>query len=262
MYNNRNWLSVSVILIYRIITCRGFVPTNTITLYPNAVVLNKRHTQKLISSTTAKNSVAISVLDTFFREAPYTAAFITCSIKASLADIVAQKYENRENADDDTLGGNGDSKLSSSDNDSGSNNKNKKDNIKRNVAFFLYGGLYQGCLQLFLINTVYPKLFGTGHDLITVLRKTLFDNFISGPLLCLPLAYSIKGLMMKTSIKDSLKKCWFEVRYKGLMFKYWSVWLPTQCLTFSVIPDHFRILFIAGVAFFWLVFLSIVTCKD
>lgn len=255
MYNNRNWVPVSVVLIYRIITCRGFVPTNTIKLYPNAVLLNKPHTQKLTSSTTARNSVAISVLDTFFREAPYTAAFVTCSIKASVADIVAQKYEKKGNSDDDT-------EVTSSDDELVSNNNNSKDNIKRNIAFLLYGGLYQGCLQVFLINTIYPKLFGTGHDLVTVLSKTFFDNFISGPLLCLPLAYSIKGLIMKTSLRESLKRCWYEVRYNGLLFKYWSVWIPAQCLTFSVIPDHLRVLFIAGVAFFWLIFLSMVTCKE
>ena len=58
------------------------------------------------------------------------------------------------------------------------------------------------------------------------------------------------------------KKVWYEIRHKGLLFKYWSLWMPAQFLTFSVMPEHLRILFIAVVAFFWLIFFSMVTAKE
>lgn len=246
-------------------SCEAFVPTTTLKLpYPNAVVssssrrITPRQEEKIISSTnivTARNSVGLAAIDHFFLRAPYISAFVTCSVKASLADVIAQKYEKKDKgSEEDTL------KL-----DQASKSVDSVDiltKIKRNFAFFLYGGLYQGCLQMFIINTVYPKIFGRGHDPITVLSKALFDNFVSGPLLCLPLAYGIKGLILNMPMRDSFKKMWYEIRHKGLLFKYWSLWIPTQCLTFSVIPEHLRILFIAVVAFFWLIFLSMVTAKE
>lgn len=71
----------------------------------------------------ALNSVATSALaalDGFFRTCPYTAAALTCGIKASAADMVAQKS--------------GDSK--------------QQTDLKRNIAFGLYGALYQGAMQV------------------------------------------------------------------------------------------------------------------
>jgi len=264
-------LSIAILSIFKIsTTCNGFVPATTIKLpYPDASGASRipRPREEIISTNivTARNSVGLAVMDQFFKQTPYVAAFVTCSIKASVADVMAQKYENRDNNNsventvrlqkfeqaskkkDLSNTGNGDDLMTK---------------IKRNIAFLLYGGLYQGCLQMYIINSIYPVLFGTGNDLLTVLSKSLFDNFVSGPLLSLPLAYAIKGLILKTSIRDSLKKCWHEVRHNGLLTKYWAVWIPTQCLTFSIIPEHLRILFIASVAFFWLIFLSNVTCKE
>lgn len=34
------------------------------------------------------------------------------------------------------------------------------------------------------------------------------------------------------------------------------LWGPVQRLTFSIVPDHLRITFIAAVSFFWLIILS------
>lgn len=236
----------SILLILKLFrSCDCFVPAS-IKFPPHSNELVSMLPKKVIlpmKSTTARKGVGLVVVDQFFRKAPYLAAFVTCSIKASLADAIAQKYEDRDNSND---------KMEVANNDEDPLTK-----IKRNLAFFIYGGFYQGMFQEFLINTLYPKLFGSSW-----FYKSIFDSFVSGPLLSLPLAYVIKGVILKSSIRDSLQKCWHEVRHNKLLLKYWAVWIPVQFITFGIIPEHLRILFIAVVAFFWLIFLSNVTCKE
>eukprot|EP01083_Nonionella_stella_P238688 836225_1 len=65
-------------------------------------------------------STAMSSLDSFYKTAPYEAAFMTCGIKASAADFLAQKRESDDNKE------------------------KEKVEFERNLAFILYGGLYQG----------------------------------------------------------------------------------------------------------------------
>jgi len=252
------YLLVSMVTFIRIILCRGFIS--------NVKCPIVSHKAQITSTAINVVSMDVNMIDTLFREAPYIAAFTTCSIKASIADVVAQYYENIENVEIE--GSSQDTRLSRTLN-SGNGfldvelfDEENLSKVKRNFLFFLYGGCYQGCLQLFLINTLYPIWFGSGNDLQTVLTKSLFDNFVSGPLICLPLAYAMKGMILNSTVEESLQQCWNEVRYKGLMLKYWAIWIPAQCITFSVIPEHLRILFIAFVAFFWLILLSTVTCKD
>lgn len=254
---NNNYILLLVILIAlssRIFHCAGFV------------IINGRFFHKPTLTSTAKNVVSIDVdaVDGFFRETPYAAAFITCSIKASSADVVAQYYENKEN--EELANSNQDNAfnlISSQGKDFlGLIDEETVNKIRRNFAFLLYGGAYQGCLQLYLIDTLYPMWFGTGNDVNTVVTKVLFDNFISAPLLCLPLAYTLKGIILGSSIEESLKQCWNGVRYEGVMIKYWSIWIPAQYVTFSVVPEHLRILFMAFVSFFWLIILSTISCKE
>ena len=47
-----------------------------------------------------------------------------------------------------------------------------------------------------------------------------------------------------------------DVTNRGLLFKFWALWTPVQCMTFSIIPEHFRVSFIAAVSFFWVIILS------
>jgi hypothetical protein len=45
------------------------------------------------------------------------------------------------------------------------------------------------------------------------------------------------------------------------LWKYWAIWTPTQCITFSIVPEHLRIPFIAAVSFGWLILLSSITSR-
>ena len=134
-------------------------------------------------------------------------------------------------------------------------------NIRRNVAFILYGGLYQGMFQEHMYNHIFPMIFGTGTDFLTVSSKVVFDIFFLNPLLCLPVAYLSKSIIFRYSPKEAIRRYISDIKERNLLQKCWSLWFPVQCLTFSIIPEYLRITFIAGVSFFWLILLSSISAK-
>ena len=171
-------------------------------------------------------------VNNFYENYPYLSAFVTVSVKAALADGVAQ-----------------------------ANELNPKFNPWRNLAFFLYGGLYQGCAQNWIYNVWFPMLFGTSSDFYTVLRKVCFDSLVITTVLCLPSAYILKAMVFQYDLYEAWIRYYTDITENGLFFYYWSLWVPVQCLTFSIVPEHLRILFIAVVSFFWVIILSTVSQK-
>ena len=185
-------------------------------------------------------SNAIAELDTFYQTAPYTAAFMTCGIKASAADFLAQARERKiamqkcEKTDEQIV-------------------------LERNLAFILYGGLYQGMAQCYIYNVLFPLWFGTGSDILSVTIKVAFDMLVVSPFLCLPVAYLTKATINGQTLKDGLDKYIYDFQHKNLLATYCKIWLPAQFCTFGLVPEHLRIAFIAFVSFFWLIILSTVS---
>lgn len=98
-------------------------------------------------------------------------------------------------------------------------------------------------------------------DFQTVLTKVLADSLCVTPFICLPVAYVVKSVIFNYSLKEAFNRYRDDVVNNGLLVKYWSLWGPVQCLTFGVIPQHFRIVWIAFVSFFWLIIFSSITAK-
>jgi len=203
------------------------------------------------SSPSSLGSSVIEEIDSFYQTFPYASAFITCGIKASAADIVAQKNEvipedrydyGNEDSFMPTMPSNAEGDILSID-------------ARRNFSFIMYGGLYQGIAQFIIFNQIFPLIFGDGTDITTVISKVLFDNMFVSPLLCLPVAYLVKSVVYQFTLEEAKSRYIQDVK-DGLIFKYWCFWMPAQSLTFSVVPEHLRILFIAAVSFFWLVVFS------
>jgi len=134
--------------------------------------------------------------------------------------------------------------------------------LRRNLAFLFYGGAYQGMFQEFLYNTVFPFLFGEGGGAIVAFKKVAFDMLVITPFLCLPIAYIIKALVFKQTFMTGINRYINDVKNNSLLKKYWMVWIPVQSLTFTIIPIHFRITFIAAFSFFWLILLSTIASKS
>jgi len=112
-------------------------------------------------------SDAMSTIDAFYKSSPYEAAFFTCGIKASAADFLAQTRELQ----------------------AASLKEEKTDEqieFERNLAFILYGCLYQGIAQYYIYNILFPLWFGQGHDLTSVIVKVAFDMTVISSPHCIP----------------------------------------------------------------------------
>ena len=174
---------------------------------------------------------ALGMLTMLLKKYPYVSSFVVTGVKAAMADALVQ--------------------IGAPD----------KFSILRNLAFLLYGGLYQGCTQYFIYNELFPKFLGVSSDPTTVLKKVLLDLLVLTPFLCLPVVYVFKALVFKWKLSEAFHKYMVDVKENGIVFKYWMLWGPMQCLTFGIIPKHLRIGFIATVSFFWTIILSSVTSK-
>mmetsp|Transcript_18424 Transcript_18424/g.43009 ORF Transcript_18424/g.43009 Transcript_18424/m.43009 type:complete len:269 (-) Transcript_18424:107-913(-) len=210
--------------------------------------LHQTHTSRV----GALNSSALDAVDSFYRTMPLASAFLTCGVKASLADTVAQTRTGlaissalEESDGSDTLSVEATSPFDS----------------RRNVAFLLYGGLYQGMAQEIIFNEGFPLVFGHGTDAVTVLSKVACDSFLVTPLLCLPVAYVVKSVIFDYSIQEALSRYVDDVINNKLLIRYWSLWGPMQCLTFGVVPEHLRIAFIAAISFIWVIIFSSITAQ-
>jgi hypothetical protein len=204
-------------------------------------------------------TTAVATLESFWKTSPYAAAAMTCGFKASAADIVAQKRQYKQRADElkeeaQVRDLNKEEKQEIK--------KEKRTDLQRNVAYILYGAVYQGMAQEFIYNHLYPVLFGAGTDIRTVLSKVSFDLLIQTTIVTLPLAYLSKAIVYRYSFREAFRRYKDDIKHHGLLVKYFSLWGPVQCITFGIIPEHFRVTFIACVSFFWLIILSSIASKS
>ena len=190
----------------------------------------------------------IAALNTFWKTQPYLAAGITCGIKASAADFVAQKRHFKLRDQKQTAA----VEIKTSD---------ETMDYRRNLAFLLYGAVYQGMTQEFVYNHLYPKWFGFGTSPVIVLTKVLFDLLIQTTLVTLPIAYLTKAVIYRYSFREAMRRYVDDIVRHGLLTKYFFLWGPVQCLTFSIVPEHLRVTFIALVSFFWLIVLSTIASR-
>lgn len=189
-------------------------------------------------STSRLESLPVSAIGTsvgsFYRTFPLLAGFITCSFKAAIADRLAQWHDVCTT----------------------------KFSIRRNLAMVLYSGIVLGLSCEIMYNRFFPMMFGAEKTLTSVVKMTLFDGFVNAPLIWLPPAYLVQALIYKYSIRSAMKKYVKDIRENGLLTKYWSLWIPVSFINFLIIPSHFRIAFVAGVSFFWMIILSVVANND
>lgn len=211
------------------------------------------------------------------------ASFVVCSAKASAADLLAQQQGQTTNEESFSASDHQeeDEPLSSSPfsfllkskpqqlatEEVGSSNLTDSVDIPRNIGFLLYGGLYTGMAQNFIFTQLYPALFHDDDALILLIKTVALDNFVIGPLVCLPVAYAFKAAVASERfstqvIQEGWTRYATDVLERGLLTKYWSIWVPVQFLTFGVVPSHFRVAFVAFVSFFWLALLSVVSSEE
>lgn len=208
-------------------TGHGFAPVSQVHSTP--FITTKEHLSSRLD--TRLSVFPLDALDSFFQTEPYAAAFLTCSLKASAADWVAQSQQ-------------------------------QEHNVRRNLAFILYGGFYQGCVQTFIFSVLFPAWF-PDPSFTSVMTQVAIDLLILGPMVCMPTVYTMKALLAgEESLTAGIDKYVDHVQTKGILFKYWSIWLPAQTINFAMVPPHLRVVFVACVSFFWICLLSTVSSSE
>lgn len=165
------------------------------------------------------------------------------------------------------------------------NNNNSIDwEARRNLAYVLYGGIFIGLMSHIEYSCVFPLVFGNEKTVAITIAKVFFDNLLVAPLVWLPPAYFIKAwvygapasasptsetdgvLSIQTSAKrifqEGLDKYLVDIKDNDLLWKYWTIWFPAQSISFSVVPDHLRVAFMASISFFWFILFSSVSSKE
>lgn len=219
---------------------------------------------------------AAAAIENFYVTSPYAAAAITCGAKASAADFVAQRRHIKTRAEEAeaAAAAEAEAEVNSPEyrvEEEGTPPplvvfEDEKIEVEpfhtaRNVAFLLYGGIYQGMAQEFIYNHLYPVWFGSDTSVPVVLSKVAFDLLVQTTLVTLPVAYLVKSAIFRYSPAEGMRRYWEDIRTHGLLTKYFTLWGPVQCLTFGVVPEHLRVSFIALVSFFWLIILSTVSAR-
>jgi len=223
-------------------------------------------------------------INSFFKCYPFIASFLICAFKASSADAVAQfmsfnkkssevvpyqqqqqENKNKKNDDSDT--------ATTATNDSSSittatttttmsATTSSFFSFKRNLALLFYGGLYQGCGQQLIYNNLFSKLFGCGRHPRIVMMKVCFDMLLVQPGISLPIAYLIKAPIFGYSLTESIHKYINDIQQQNLLKHCWLVWAPTQIISFTIIPTHLRISFMACISFFWIILFSSISSSS
>ena len=180
----------------------------------------------------AATSTILEMISTLARQHPYGAAFSVAATKGGLADVVAQRSEQ---AQAEKAG-------------------QSPHNYRRTLVFILYGGGYQGMALELLYNKLFNEWFGEN-----IMAKLAFNQLVLTPFFTLPVAYIAKGIVFGTFLHEPgtvLKEYWYDVRYNGLLTKFWKLWTPTNFVMFAIIPPAWRITFSACISFIWTIILS------
>jgi protein Mpv17 len=213
------------------------------------------------------DSALLSDIDVLWRTYPYTAAALVCGFKASAADIIAQVKEesgDEENEDEPKINNKvlEATAVEKDEEEAPTFSFLSNTDWRRNGAFIAYGALYQGITQEFFYNHMYPIWFGTGTGMETVLTKVAFTLLVQTTVLTLPTLYASKALIEGFSLKEAAQQYIYDIQYQGLLQKFYVLWGPVLCLTFSVIPEQYRVTFIALISFFWLIILSSISSQE
>jgi len=222
------------------------------------------------SSSARYMSHTLEVVSDFYQNFPVQSAVLTCGLKASVADTIAQVTPQIE---ENMLQEQEEQTRISSNSNSNNNNNSIDWEVRRNLAYVLYGGIFVGLMSHLEYSCVFPFIFGYEKTLQITIEKVFFDNLVSAPLMWLPPAYFIKEWVYGAGgddnnndndnniFKQGLDKYLTDIRDNQLLIKYWTIWFPAQSISFSVVPDHLRVAFMASISFFWFILFSSVASK-
>jgi len=165
------------------------------------------------------------------------ASFFAC-IKNSVADYTIQKTQDSQ--------------------------KNKSFNIKRTIAFSLFGLIHVGAGQYIILNKIIPRIIPLLNKKPTpppnaLLKAVTLDQFVHVPLIYFPLFYTFKELGESTfsnpPSRSTIMKNYKE-NFKNDMLISASIFMPIQLLNYKYIPTHLRVPLLSSCGFLYVMLLS------
>jgi len=168
----------------------------------------------------------------FYDKHPYPTSFMTCFVKGSIADIIAQIIEKRERVD-----------------------------FRRTGLFALWSAAYCGSAQHYIFNVLFGRAFGQATTVRVALTKASADSFIATPLLGIPIYYACKPSIEGTGGGPIDGLAEYAAGFWDFYWKPAMVWIPAHLVTFSVVPINLRIGWISFVSLGWLSFVSMTSHK-
>ncbi len=133
--------------------------------------------------------------------------------------------------------------------------------VKRSLAFSLFGALYGGTAGFAMYNKFYPYVFGNHRPVLTA----AFDVLINCPLIYFPTFYLAKeGIYSKLNedhrpldqvARNALQK--YKTNLKEDAISCCKVWFPLNLINFTFLPLHWRQPFISSAGLLWVFVLSL-----
>lgn len=166
----------------------------------------------------------------FYSSYPLAAAMATCGFKSMFADFLSQMKS-----------------------------WNGRYCIRRSLSGLAYGALVLGVGSKLAYTQVLPRICPSGA--VGAVVQCVLDNFVLAPMIWIPGAYVSKALFFQFPLKEAMVNYLDDIKVGGLLQKYWKLWVPAQLLNFSIMPQHLRVPFVAGVGFLWFMILMSLTHK-
>mmetsp|Transcript_11476 Transcript_11476/g.36708 ORF Transcript_11476/g.36708 Transcript_11476/m.36708 type:complete len:260 (-) Transcript_11476:95-874(-) len=125
--------------------------------------------------------------------------------------------------------------------------------LRRNRALAVTSAVYNGAILtswLLALGQALPRT-----DLRASLAKLAATQLILQPMVYVPFFFVFHGFLLG----QSLPEIWsvFESEYFALLFRLWSLFMPTRFVMFLFVPVRYQVLWDSSVSFFWQVVLSL-----
>jgi hypothetical protein len=120
-------------------------------------------------------------------------------------------------------------------------------NLRRIISFSMFGLLYSGGFQVVMYRR-FDQYFGMGSAMRQALAKVAADCLIHAPFIYIPSFYLITGMVQGLGFSGSLTK--LRDNYNETLQCYLILWCCPMLFCFRCVTARYRVLFIAGCAFF------------
>merc|ERR1712178_58251 len=140
--------------------------------------------------------------------------------------------------------------------------KQEKINLRRNLGFAVFSGLFTGIVQQYLYaggvgqTALFSRLLGDASTLSVAAKKSALDLTVHASLFQNPAAYFFTNLFTGLDPMAGIHKYCQRDEFLQATASTVAFWAPFQLMQFTVVPAHLRVGFGACISLCWQVVLS------